>query len=159
LEIAKLSAEAVNWEVFLRSHLDVMNDNFERVTDGNYAWGSRQTYIGELEALEIEVTPLLLGISLRIDNPAGNHYFGSIGRLGRAMSESREKQKQEDAMVSMISDPELDDFNRILIAYLFRNCLHHVENKETKNKSAAELRRAIATMPPHYSSRLIIKEE
>ena len=41
LNIAKLSAETINWEVFLRAHLDIMKDKFERMSDGSYAFGGR----------------------------------------------------------------------------------------------------------------------
>ena len=86
LNIARLSAETVNWETFLRAHLDIMNDRFERVSDGSYAQAGRQTYLRELEELDINVPDLLLGISLRIENASRNHYFGSLSRLGRALA-------------------------------------------------------------------------
>ena len=66
VNIALLSAETTNWEVFLRAHLDIMNDRFDRMTDGNYAWKQRQTYIGELEELNINVADLIFGINLYI---------------------------------------------------------------------------------------------
>lgn len=40
VNIALLSAETNNWSVFLKAHLDIMNDRFERVSDGSYAWGA-----------------------------------------------------------------------------------------------------------------------
>ncbi|MDP2189176.1 MAG: hypothetical protein Q8J69_10895 [Sphingobacteriaceae bacterium] len=115
MEIAVLSAESVNWEVFLRAHLDIMNDRFDRASDGSYAWAARKTYLAELEALDINVVDLMLGMSLRIENPSENHYFGSIGRLGRALSETAHAQAVEAKMLEMINDANLDDFNRLLI--------------------------------------------
>ncbi len=35
LNIALLSAETTKWEIFLRSHLDIMNDRFDRASDGS----------------------------------------------------------------------------------------------------------------------------
>jgi len=35
-DIAVLSAETSNWEIFLRAHLDIMNDFFARGSDGSY---------------------------------------------------------------------------------------------------------------------------
>jgi hypothetical protein len=105
--IAKLSAETINWEIFLRAHLDIMNDRFDRASDGSYAWKNRQTYIRELEVLDINVQDLLLGISLQVANPSTNHYFGSIGRLGRALSETEKPQEIEAKMLQMISDEQL----------------------------------------------------
>src|SRR5215211_5537198 len=34
VNIALLSAETYNWQVFLKAHLDIMNDRFERMSDG-----------------------------------------------------------------------------------------------------------------------------
>ena len=76
VNIVLLSAETVNWGVFLKSHLDIMNDRFDRMSDGSYAWGQRETYIKELEELDINVIDLLIGISLRVENSAQNHYNG-----------------------------------------------------------------------------------
>ncbi|MBK7503592.1 MAG: hypothetical protein IPI52_00240, partial [Bacteroidetes bacterium] len=55
INIAMLSAEVTNWEVFLKSHLDIMNDRFDRMSDGSYAYAQRKTYIKELEELDINV--------------------------------------------------------------------------------------------------------
>jgi hypothetical protein len=128
-EIAKLSAETNNWDIFLRAHLDIMNDYFSRVSDGSWARAQRKTYIKELEVLGIDVPTLLLGISFRIDNPSGHHYFGSIGRLGRAMSESKNISEFEQKIIGMISDKNLDDYNRILAFYLYKNYLYYIDNK------------------------------
>ncbi|MBK7243510.1 MAG: hypothetical protein IPH98_06560 [Saprospiraceae bacterium] len=72
-----------------------MNDRFDRKSDGSYAWGQRNTYIKELEELNINVPDLILGILFRIENPASNHYFGSIGRVGRALSETKNRNEIE----------------------------------------------------------------
>jgi hypothetical protein len=107
MNIALLSAETVNWEIFLRSHLDIMNDNFERRSDGSYAWAARKTYIKELEVLDFNVIDLLLGISLRIENPGEHHYYGNISRLGRALSESQYRAPIENKILDMIRDDQL----------------------------------------------------
>ncbi|PQJ10912.1 hypothetical protein CJD36_013150 [Flavipsychrobacter stenotrophus] len=158
LAIARLSAETVNWDIFLRAHLDIMNDRFARVSDGSYAYGRRKTYIRELEQLEFDVNSLMMGISLRIENPSGNHYFGSIGRLGRALAESNKITEIETLMAEMISDRELDDYNRLLIFYLYRNCLYYIADGATQKAGIAQLRTAVAALPSHLSSRIEIKD-
>lgn len=152
--IAILSAEAVNWEVFLRAHLDIMNDRFERVSDGSYAWAGRKTYIRELEALDINVTDLLLGISLRIDNPSQNHYFGSIGRLGRALAETKYADEVENKMLEMIADETLDDYNRVLIYFLFLNYNHHIADENEQQANIEQLKKAVAVMPAYLSEKI-----
>jgi hypothetical protein len=155
--IAKLSAETANWEIFLHAHLDIMNDNFERASDGSYAWGRRKTYIKELEVLDIDVLDLLLGISLRIENSSSNHYYGSIGRLGRALSETNKSQEIETKMLQMISDNQLDDYNRIIMYYLFLNYNYNLANKERQAENNIKLKTAISTLPEYLATKITLK--
>jgi len=147
--IALLSAETTNWEVFLRAHLDIMNDRFDRVSDGSYAWKERGTYIGELEALDINVADLIFGISLRIENPAQYHYFGSIGRLGRALSEIQNKADIEQIMLDIIMDDDLDDFNRVAIYYLFLNYSGHLKDEIVQKVALEKLDIAVKELPTY----------
>lgn len=157
IHIALLSAETYNWEVFLKSHLDIMNDRFDRMSDGSYAWGQRNTYIKELEELNINVPDLILGISFRIENPASNHYFGSIGRVGRALSETKNRNEIEQAMLSIISDNELDTYNRLLFYFLFRNYNHNIKDETVKKENNDKLTTATKTLPDFISERLTEK--
>jgi hypothetical protein len=152
--IALLSAETIKWEIFLRSHLDIMNDNFSRVSDGSYAQAGRQTYIKELETLEINVPDLLLGISLRIDNPAQNHYFSSVSRIGRAIAESKDAKIFEEALLNMIADATLDDYNRVVMYYLFDNYNYSVTDASVKAANIERLKSAVAKMPDYIASRI-----
>ncbi len=136
-----------------------MNDRFERVSDGNYAWGPRNTYIRELEALDINVLDLILGISFRIENPALNHYYGSIGRIGRALAETKNNNEIEAAILSVISDKELDDYNRLLFYFLLRNYNYYIQDNELKEQNEKNLLRAANTLPEYYRSELTQIEE
>ncbi|WP_207514399.1 hypothetical protein [Longitalea luteola] len=155
--IAILSAETTNWEIFLRSHLDIMNDKFERASDGSYAWGQRKTYIRELEVLDINVPDLLLGISLRIENPANNHYYGNIGRLGRALAETDKSDEIETKILQMISDNQLDDYNRIILYYLFLNYNYNLENKERQVENKVKLQKAVNTLPDYLAKKITVE--
>lgn len=152
--MALLSADTYNWEVFLKSHLDIMNDRFQRVSDGSYAWEQRNTYIKELEEQNINVPDLMFGISFRIENPAKNHYFGSIGRLGRALSESKNRNEIEQVMISIISDNELDIYNRLLFYLLYRNYTHFTNDEKIKKENIEKLAIAKETFPDFISVRL-----
>lgn len=153
LEIARLSAETTNWSVFLRSHLDVMNDNFSRVTDGSYAEPGRSTYIRELESLDIAVKDLLLGISFRIDQPAENHYYGHNRRTARAIAESSDSEFYLREIYQAIEDPELDLYNRLCMTYLALNCLQQHDAKKKDMLPAA--RKAISTLPEFVKTKLL----
>lgn len=157
MNIAVLSAKTVKWEIFLRAHLDIMNDRFERASDGSYAWAGRKTYIRELEELGINVSDLLLGISLRIENPGENHYYGSIRRIGRALSETRYAGEIENKMLTMIEDDRLDDYNRVLIFYLFLNYSHNIENEEKKADKLHKLKIATRKLPEYLASKVTLE--
>lgn len=157
--IALLSAETTNWEVFLKSHLDIMNDRFDRMSDGSYAFAQRKTYIKELEELDINVSDLLIGISMRIENPATNHYYGNIGRLGRAISESKNKKEFENQILSMVGDPELDDYNRVMAYFLFMSYNNYLENKLEKKVNIENVKLSIAKLPNYLKEKIILKEE
>jgi hypothetical protein len=154
LNIAKLAAETINWEIFLRSHLDIMNDRFERVSDGNYAWDQRKTYIKELEVLDINVLDLLLGISLRMENPSENHYYGAIGRLGMALSESKKASEIEAIMLKMVSDKQLDDFNRILIYNLFLSYNYNLDDKQKQIVNNKRLMTSVKNLPKYLATKI-----
>ena len=157
INIALLSAETYKWEVFLKAHLDIMNDHFERMSDGNYAWERRNTYIKELEELNIHVADLMFGISFRIENPSSNHYFGSIGRLGRAFSETKNRIEIENSILSIVSDKELDIYNRLLFYFLFLNYNENISDEAIKKKNNDKLVAATNTLPNFISEKLLEK--
>ncbi len=156
VNIAMLSAETTNWGVFLKAHLDIMNDRFERASDGNYAWGARKTYIRELEELQIDVTNLLLGISMRVENPAQNHYYGSIYRVGRALSETQNRAKVEKDLLDMIQDVDLDDYNRVLAYFLYYNYLAYFEDESLKSQKLEQLKKAVTALPKYIAEGITI---
>jgi hypothetical protein len=125
-DIAVLAAETNKWDIFLRAHLNIMNDRFTRMSDGSYAWGRRLTYIRELEALDINVVDLMFGLTLRASNTSVHHYQGTIWRVGRAMSETKGRLKFEREIDLILKDPALDDFNRSLFFMLYRSYLAYL---------------------------------
>ena len=159
MSIAELSAQTVNWETFLRAHLDIRNDRFERVSDGSYAWAARKTCLRELEELDINVPDLMLGISLRIDNPSHNHYFGSLGRLGRALAETQQPRELEQRLLGLVADPALDTYNRVLAYYLFLNYNSYLEDKPIQQQNVARLNAAVQKLPPYLVARATVKDD
>lgn len=159
INIAMLSAETANWEVFLKSHLDIMNDRFDRMSDGSYAYEKRKTYIKELEELDINVLDLVIGISLRVEDPAQNHYYGSIGRIGRAISESKDKDDFITQILSMIEDEDLDNYNRILSYFLFVSYNNYIENEAEQKANLQLLEKSIMTLPVYLKSKIKLTTE
>jgi hypothetical protein len=132
--IAILSAQAHSWDIFLRAHLDIMNDRFQRASDGSYAYHQRKTYLKELEELDLDIVDLMLGLTLRAKNTAPNHYYGTIWRMGWALTESKEKDVFEAKAIAMMKDASLDEFNRGLIFLLYNTYTNYLEAIEGKQK-------------------------
>lgn len=149
MEICQLAAETAKWDIFLRSHLDIMNDRFERMSDGSYAWADRKTYLKELEDLDIRAIDLLLGTSLRVANVSEKHYRSSIGRAGRALADAKDKAALEQRLIAMVQDEKLDPFNRLLMAYLFSNYAHNLDTSQQRDDKLKKLNAAVATMPEY----------
>ncbi|MBT1695996.1 hypothetical protein KK083_03850 [Fulvivirgaceae bacterium PWU4] len=147
VSICRLAAETAQWDIFLRAHLDIMNDNFSRATDGSYAWAGRGTYLKELEALNIQATDLLLGTCLLASNTGDNHYYGDIGRIGRALAETGNKTALENRLLSMIQDPTLDRYNRLRMAYLFDNYNYHLKDEGRKKNNIENFLKAVDSLP------------
>ena len=131
--IARLSAVSGNWSIFLRSHLDILNDYFVREDENSTAQTNRSTYIRELEALNIHVQNLLMGICMSVDNPAENHYFGRGRDVYKALAESRDRVTFEADVLQAIFDNELDFYNRDKFFWLYLNYLQQlgVEGKDS----------------------------
>ncbi len=147
MNICQLAAETTQWDIFLRSHLDIMNDRFERMSDGSYAWAGRKTYLKELEELDIDALDLLLGTSLRVENVSDNHYWGSINRVGRALADASDKDALEKRLITMMQNETLDPYNRLLMAYLFSNYAHNLEEENLKTAALQKLESTMASMP------------
>jgi hypothetical protein len=156
--IAVLAAETAHWESFLRAHLDVMNDRVERVTDGSYAWGGRKTYIRELEELGLDIPKLLIGTCLSFDKPAKNHYFGNISRIGRALAETRYATQVEDLLFKMVQDSQLDDCNRYICFYLFKNYVYNIDDKAKQIICNAKLETARLSLPAYIAEKVNEKD-
>jgi hypothetical protein len=131
-----------------------MNDRFDRMIDASYAWAERKTYLRELEELGIDVPSLLMGITFRVSNPAENHYFGDVGRLGRALSEALEREKTAQKLLTIVADGELDDYNRLLFYFLFDHLVYHLDEPGEQTFYQAALEQALATLPVYLRKRL-----
>ncbi|PHI20513.1 hypothetical protein CEQ90_07105 [Lewinellaceae bacterium SD302] len=156
MSIARLSASAVDWSVFVRAHLNIMNDRFARMSDGSYAYGRRGTYLAELEALGIDAPRLLIGSTLSVKNPANNHYFSRWGRIGRALSEAADRTEVYQQLIWMIEDENLDLYNRLTAVYLAR---YLIENSTGGSvfvpDETSQLTSALLTLPDEISEVII----
>ena len=155
-DIALLAARANSWDIFLRAHLDIMNDRFERVSDGSYAYKDRKTYLKELEEINLDVIDLMLGLSLRAYNTSINHYNGTIWRLGWALTESKERDKFEQRVLSMIKDAELDEFNRGLLFILYSSYLENLDDIKEANLKIDSMKNSVTEFPATLKKHILL---
>lgn len=101
----------------------------------------------ELEALDIPAIDLLIGTCLRVENVSENHYWGAIGRVGRALADAEDKAKLEQRLLAMVQDEKLDPYNRLLFAYLFNNYAHNLDEESHAAACLKELDKAVNTLP------------
>ncbi|HAY70395.1 MAG TPA: hypothetical protein DCX89_00760 [Saprospirales bacterium] len=146
--IALLSAETANWQVFIKAHLDIMNYRFER-RYGPTQLVNRNTYIKELEELKINVPDLLLGISFRTENPGYHHYFPSIGMVENVLYESQNRTEIEEQILTIIGDDELDDYNRLIFYLIFKDYILLIRDDKSRKAYEDKLMQQSAKLP-HY---------
>jgi hypothetical protein len=154
-DICRLAAENYKWNIFLRAHLDILNDNFERASDGNYAKSSRETYIKELEQLKINTIYLLIGTCLKSRDVHENHYQASTRRTGRAIAESENRIAAEDLLLKMVRDTCLDLYNRIEMAEMFKSYNNQLRDDKLYQLNVARLKEAIRTFPDETEGRYV----
>ena len=143
-KIAVLASQTHQWPVFIKAHLNIMNDYMDRMTDGSYAQAGRKTYLKELELLNINTVDLLLGSAMHVSNAIPGHYFGDAGRYGRALSETKYSQAFESRLKKMLKDPLLDEFNKII---LFRLYISYCNNLPSGIEKMRELEKGFAAYP------------
>jgi len=78
---------------------------------------------------------------------SSGHYYGSIGRIGRALADASNKDEVERLLLTMISDDKLDHFNRLLMAHVFRNYIEYLEDTDRQLLSRQKLDDAVKAMP------------
>jgi hypothetical protein len=151
--ICKLAAETYQWDIFLRAHLDILNDNFERVSDGAWARKKRETYINELEALDINTVDLLIGTILTSSDVSDNHYQAVTSRIGRALTESKHQIEIENLLLSMTQDESLDVYNRMEMAYSLIFYNRSLKDKIAYRCNLERIKKAVETLPGGLSKR------
>jgi hypothetical protein len=144
--ICQLAVKANQWDIFLRAHLDVMNDYFYDYNEVDTTTG-RKTYIRELEQLGIRSVNLLVGTCLRSRDVNINHYQGSVSGMGRALAESPHRDEVIDLLRAMVADKRLDLFNRIAMTHLLFSYNYELANTPDYQANLERINQAVATLP------------
>lgn len=151
--ICMLAVECHQWDVFLRAHMDILNDHVSRNIGEIQGRASRVTYIQEIEELSINRINLLVGTMLNAKNLSRNHYQASSWRIGETMSDSKNKNEFEDLMVKMICDERLDIYNRMEITLAFLAYNDHGRDETTCRRNLEKIRYAVEKLPAGIEER------
>lgn len=160
IELAILAADVGRWDVFLRAHLNMMNDYARRNSDNSMAARNRGVYIKELDQLPINLDKMFIGMLFRIDNAPKFHYYNTLTRSATAMALSRYQMKFKSLLFTVLSDRSVDTYNRVVFAYTYLNFLERLELKEEKLKyEKAKLLNGISDLPAFLRNRFKKVEE
>jgi len=79
--------------------------------------------------------------------------MGVMSRMGRALSESEYSNDIELNMLHMISDNGLDDYNRLLVYYLFVSYNNYIEDPYRQKINWDKLQNSLLDFPKYLSTR------
>lgn len=154
--IATLAAETNNWNLFIQSTLNVLNDNVSRVAQSNIASNNRKTYIEELLKLDLNLNMILLGSNFKVKDSANSHYFSDGTKIAQAYQtlDNRHQDTFEKTITEILETADIDAFNKLHFynTYLsFKNLLTDSIKSSRIDKSIKKL---ILHLPFEIKSRI-----
>ncbi len=154
--IAHLSAKIPDWNVFIKSFLDVMNDNVSRDANSNIASNARKTYIEELAKLDLDINKILLGSNMRIHDTIQEHYFSDGGKIAKAYTNlpSEKQEYFENTISEIIKNKEVDAFNKLHFYNTFKHYQYFLKDSIKKNIVKKQIKSLIPFLPREIKSRV-----
>ncbi len=154
--IAHLATKTLDWNIFIKSFLNVMNDNVSRNANSNIASDARKTYIEELAKLDLDIDKILLGSNMRIQDTIQEHYFSDGGKIAKAYTNlSSEKQEYfENAVSEILKNKEVDAFNKLHFYNTFKYYQYFLKDSIKKNEVEKKIKNLIPFLPKEIKSRI-----
>ena len=154
--IASLASRTQNWDVFIKSFLNVMNDNVSRNANSNIASNARKTYIEELAKLDIDIDKILLGSNIIINDTILTHYFSDGNKIAKAYANlNSDKQEYfENTTFEIIKDKEIDAFNKLNFYNTLKNYQYFVKDSIEKILLEKDIENLIPFLPKEIKSRI-----
>ncbi|NQY30401.1 MAG: hypothetical protein HRT69_13120 [Flavobacteriaceae bacterium] len=154
--IAALAAQTQNWGVFIKSLLNVMNDNVSRNANSNIASNARKTYINELAKLNLDIDKILLGSNLRIQDTIQKHYFSDGSKIAKAYANLDHKNQQyfEKTILNIISDKSMDPFNKLHFYNTYKYYQYFLKDSRKKKEVENNIKKLISLLPNEIKSRI-----
>ena len=151
--IARLAGETLEWEILMRAHMSIMHERiFNELPEFSQETGKpfyiNETYIKELEAMNVNVVDFLIGLGLRLE-VISDGYERNPFRLGKPLAEALDGDVALNALLAMIADNELDDYNRATMYHIYRNYNLFVDDEAERAKNFRKLEEAAAFLPDY----------
>lgn len=122
----------------------------------------KKSYVSQLEELHISPVGIILGYYLYVEPPTETSmYFprGSSYRLADHIATSGNADYYITELLAAISDPQLDNYNRVLLCQPYIQYISHLKGHDDYVKHTNLLQKAMATLPEYYSRQIKIPEE
>ncbi|TXD48015.1 hypothetical protein [Polaribacter sp. IC073] len=154
--IASISSQTQNWGVFIKSFLNVMNDNVSRNANSNIASNARKTYINELAKLNLSLNKILLGSNLRVQNTNQKHYFSNGSKIAKAYAnlESKYQKYFENIILEIISNKSMDAFNKLHFYNTYKNYQYFLKDSLKIKNVENNIIKLIPFLPTEIKSRI-----
>lgn len=154
--IASLASKTQNWNVFIKSFLNIMNDNVSRNANSNIASNARKTYIEELAKLDIDIDKILLGSNVRINDTTRTHYFSDGSKIAKAYANlNSDKQEYfENTAFGIIKNQEVDAFNKLHFYNTLKNYQYFIKDSIKKIQLEKNIDNLIPFLPKEIKSRI-----
>ena len=154
--IASLASKTKNWDVFIKSLLNVMNDNVSRNANNNIASNFRKTYIEELAKLDLDIDKILLGSNVRIEDATRKHYFSDGSKIAKAYANlNSDKQEYfENKTFEIIKDEEIDAFNKLHFYNTLKNYQYFIKDSLKKTELEKDFQNLVPLLPIELKSRI-----
>lgn len=154
--IASLASKTQDWDVFIKSFLNVMNDNVSRNANSNIASNARKTYIEELAKLDLDINKILLGSNVRIEDTIQTHYFSDGSKIAKAYANlNSDKQEYfENTTFEIIKDKEIDAFNKLHFYNTLKNYQYFIKDSIKKTELEKDIQNLVPLLPKELKSRI-----
>lgn len=155
--IAGLAAQTHNWEVFIQSFLNIMNDFADRVASNSFATQMQETYVEELLKLNIDINQLLLGPNWKISDTLNKHYFSEGFRVAKAYANLNNEYQNffENYMLKIIADDKVDVFNRLNAYNTLKNYQYFLKDSLKNKELDQKIEKIIINFPYEIKSRIL----
>lgn len=154
--IATLAAETSNWSLFIKSSLNVLNDNVSRIANSNIASNNRKTYVEELAKLNLNLNSLLLGSNFRVSDTTHAHYFSDGAKIAKAYSSLTVKHQDifEKTIAEILKNPNIDAFNKLHFYNTYQNFKYLIQDSLKIQNINEKIRQLETYLPYEVKSRI-----